>query len=545
MATKASGSESAAEIIARTRIANDLKEYVEKTGRKRRTATRRRMEAAEEADAETDLIPVIIEGNQALPGGAAQARRIIVRAYGGLKGERLDKRWKQQLLAHDEDPLPTVDCTQLFVDEDDIDLKNSIWTDHYLFASLTAKSIDRLASATIADADPDSDMVRGTGTPLVYKLWLNHEFEQHIYRSAQTIKASAARAAFDAAGDGVVWAVADTGIDGFHPHFRMHRTLDLPGGLQHHDFTGATDDALRDDNGHGTHVAGIIAGETRVGAALGANGETVIDSIAVSRKIRVSDQETREETDSKRHGQIAGIAPRCKLVSLKVMNNKRGHVSLLLAAIGYIQQTNEYGANLRIHGLNLSLGYSFDAEWFATGQSPLCTAVNRLVKSGVVVVVSAGNSGYGVVQTMSGSPDMAAHLASISDPGNADLAITVGSTHRAEPHTFGISYFSSKGPTADGRNKPDLVAPGERIVSCALYQAKTPEIAPFKEDTGTSMAAPHVSGGIAAFLSIHGEFKGQPEHVKRIFMDSATSLGRRAEFQGAGLIDLMRALQSV
>jgi subtilisin family serine protease len=176
------------------------------------------------------------------------------------------------------------------------------------------------------------------------------------------------------------------------------------------------------------------------------------------------------------------------------------------------------------------------------------------VKSGVVVVIAAGNSGYGSVVNLRGTPQQAAHLGTINDPGNAELAITVGSTHRDMPHTFGVSYFSGKGPTADGRQKPDLVAPGERIVSCAPMARLT--IAPFStnssgndvpfvEESGTSMAAPHVSGTIAAFLSVRREFRGQPEQVKAIFMNSATDLGRRPDFQGAGLIDAMRALQSV
>ena len=59
----------------------------------------------------------------------------------------------------------------------------------------------------------------------------------------------------------------------------------------------------------------------------------------------------------------------------------------------------------------------------------------------------------------------------INDPGNAALPITVGSTHRDMPHTYGVSYFSSKGPTGDGRAKPDLIAPGERITSCAAGRA--------------------------------------------------------------------------
>ena len=144
----------------------------------------------------------------------------------------------------------------------------------------------------------------------------------------------------------------------------------------------------------------------------------------------------------------------------------------------------------------------------------------------------------------------------INDPGNAALAITVGATHRDSPHTYGVSYFSSKGPTGDGRLKPDLVAPGERITSCAAgRQADEPRhseaaerrrrAACYIEDSGTSMAAPHVSGAIAAFLSIRREFIGNPQEVKRIFLQTATSLGRERYFEGHGLVDLMRAIQSV
>ena len=105
----------------------------------------------------------------------------------------------------------------------------------------------------------------------------------------------------------------------------------------------------------------------------------------------------------------------------------------------------------------------------------------------------------------------------INDPGNAALAITVGATHRDMPHTYGVSFFSSKGPTGDGRLKPDLVAPGERITSAAAGKAlvsafpgKQPpsplKTAVYVEDSGTSMAAPHVSGAVANFLSIRREF---------------------------------------
>jgi subtilisin family serine protease len=148
----------------------------------------------------------------------------------------------------------------------------------------------------------------------------------------------------------------------------------------------------------------------------------------------------------------------------------------------------------------------------------------------------------------------------INDPGNAELAITVGATHRDAPYMYGVSYFSSRGPTADGRLKPDLVAPGERITSCgagarlraaiaaAGATAQPPEAQKFAyyvEDSGTSMAAPHVSGAIAAFLSIRREFIGKPSDVKRIFTSTASPLGRERYFEGHGLVDLVRAIQSV
>ena len=123
-----------------------------------------------------------------------------------------------------------------------------------------------------------------------------------------------------------------------------------------------------------------------------------------------------------------------------------------------------------------------------------------------------------------------------------------------------MSYFSSKGPTADGRLKPDILAPGERILSCASgpsfrrlvenemedtalagVTAKTPL---YRQDTGTSMAAPHVSGAIAAFMSARSELIGEPARIKQLIMDNASDLGRKRDFQGAGLIDLMRAMQA-
>jgi subtilisin family serine protease len=208
---------------------------------------------------------------------------------------------------------------------------------------------------------------------------------------------------------------------------------------------------------------------------------------------------------------------------------------------------------LRIHGVNLSLGYDFDAAWFACGSSPLCKEIDRLVHTGVIVVVAAGNSGYGTLNVERSEVNKFSLPMTINDPGNAELAITVGSTHRTSPHSFGVSYFSSKGPTGDGRQKPDLVAPGERITSAAAGARRTAvnvaaevvDPAVYVEDTGTSMAAPHVSGAAAAFLSVRQEYVGRPNEVKKILLESAMPLGRERAFEGAGLVDLLRAMQSV
>ena len=93
------------------------------------------------------------------------------------------------------------------------------------------------------------------------------------------------------------------------------------------------------------------------------------------------------------------MAPGCRLVSLRVLDeNGDGRSSDIIRALEYIREKlNDNPKLLRVHGVNLSVGYEFDAEMFACGQSPLCVEVDRLVQSGVVVVAAAGNTGYGTV----------------------------------------------------------------------------------------------------------------------------------------------------
>ncbi len=477
-----------------------------------------------------------------------------------------------------------------------VNLVKTKYSQQYVFAVLEETVIKELVRRDGGMTTSGDELLASNFA--IYHIWPDFKVTKLTTKSVSTVKADAARNAFSAFGEGIVWAVMDSGIDGDHPHFNTHKNLifpPFPDPLQHRDFTvlsgqvsmdddlskeidmkvGADEKPLEDSYGHGTHVAGIIAGELEamdkhlVNGEVDATKEQIITATTLNRD--ENNRVVRKNINIKPG--ISGMAPKCKLVSLKVLDEDgRGQASNLIAAIEWIQEINGNGRLIRIHGVNMSVGYEFEPEWFACGQSPLCVEVNRLVKSGVVVVVAAGNTGYGYVQAQGKKTSVTAGLdLTINDPGNSDEAITVGSTHREKPHVYGVSYFSSKGPTGDGRLKPDLVAPGEKIISCDSTQrrkrnaqvASAPAAATneqpadgaaaqplkppgyYREDSGTSMAAPHVSGVIAAFLSVRREFIGRPDTVKEIFLSTATDLKRERYFQGHGLVDLMRAIQSV
>ncbi len=428
---------------------------------------------------------------------------------------------------------------------------------HYMRCVLTREQVAQLVGN--GGAEPPSESVLAA-LELIYHIWPDLIVEAHLDRSLTTIKADAAARTFGCGGAGVVWAVLDSGIDARHPHFATHGTLSagVVAGL-HRDFTvptapNATGDPLTDVYGHGTHVAGIIAGQAP----------------SDPNQLRIATNEptasgwpnwtTRTLCDG---AALAGVAPKANLVSLKVLDdNGRTLSSSVIQALDYVRAVNNGGRDLVIHGVNLSLGCSWLPRDFAAGQSPLCKELDLLVGTGVVAVVSAGNSGagsagVGAAANVAGvTGDVYGQLSTITDPGNAAGAITVGSVHRYRPHTYGVTFDSSKGPTLDGRRKPELVAPGERITSAATGHVAegvpplTPpatgptECADYIEQSGTSMAAAHVSGAIAAFMSTRTEFVGQPQMVRTVFTETATDIGRHEFFQGAGVIDLMRALSS-
>lgn len=349
------------------------------------------------------------------------------------------------------------------------------------------------------------------------KVWRDAAKRALIRQSTDTVQARPANLGYGATGRGIRWAVLDTGIRADHPHFRAHANVEAlwdcrePGPPRPRRLD---EGPALDGDGHGTHVAGIIAGRL----ALDANDPASV---------------------------FAGMAPEAKLHGYKVLGDRgSGRDSWIIKALDHIAHLNEEAGHLVIHGVNLSLGGSFDPSVYGCGHSPLCQELRRLWLQGVLVCLAAGNEGYAVLQS-DGGPVEANMDLSIGDPANLDEAIGVGSVHKTNPHTYGVSYFSSRGPTADGRRKPDLVAPGEKVLSASHRFTLTARPAVkdlYVEMSGTSMAAPHVSGLLAAFLSLRREFIGDPDRVKRILLDNCTDLGRDPYIQGRGMPNLVKML---
>lgn len=419
--------------------------------------------------------------------------------------------------------------------------------------------------------------------PLVWVVSRNRPAGHAIWRSTLAVKADAARRLFQLSCKDLRWAVVDSGIDATHPAFRRRdareklyaRPFEKPRGtagrtvnrtriLATYDFTRIRtyldpDSELEGAPGKGQHVVtpeqrqrikefrtSLLSGRSIDWDVLESflrvphdaayrppqheHGTHVAGILAAD--WRASDGEVPDENDQ------IGVCPDLELYDLRVLDEKgEGDEFAVIAALQFIRHLNAHKDELVVHGVNLSLAIHHDVANYACGRTPVCEECERLVGNGVLVVAAAGNEGYTQYLTAQGTTETYRSI-SITDPGNAQGAITVGATHRYKPHTYGVSYFSSRGPTGDGRYKPDVVAPGEKI------KAPVPG-GKLKTLDGTSMAAPHVSGAVALLLARHRELIGQPERVKQILCKTAVDLGRERYFQGAGMVDALRALQSV
>ena len=293
-------------------------------------------------------------------------------------------------------------------------------------------------------------------------------------------------------GLGIGVAVVDSGIA---PHSALTRVV------ANVSFVSG-DSRVTDAYGHGTHVAGIIAG-----SATPANG--VAPEYA------------------------GGIAPNAHLVNVRVLGvDGTGLTSDVIAGIEWVV-ANRAIYNIRV--INLSVGHPATE---ACSTDPLCEAVNQAVQAGIVVVVSAGNTGKAF--------DGTAILGSISSPGNSPYAITVGALNTwgtVDRSDDTLATYSSRGPSAyDFAVKPDVAAPGTKILSLQADGGFLPTMYPsihvagsgnnaYMFLSGTSMAAPMVSGGIA--LLLQGSPNLSPAQVKFALQNGATAMAD-AGLMGAG-----------
>ena len=356
---------------------------------------------------------------------------------------------------------------------------------------------------------PNASLLTVAASPLVARISLDRPIVGATERTGATVGATAVRQAggYDGAGVGV--AIVDSGITSWHDDLtgigtsqRVHQFVDFVNGQA----------TAYDDYGHGTHVAGIVAG----------NG---FDS----------------------DGARTGIAPAAHLITLKVLDaSGRGQISTVIAALDYIV-TNKSTFNIRVVNLSIATGVyeSFNTD-------PLTLAAKRAVETGIVVVAAAGNHG----RQQNGD----AVYGGVTAPGNAPWVITVGAsshTGTTDRSDDAMAAFSSRGPTAvDNSAKPDVVAPGVGIESLsdpasAFYTTRSAYLLngtaptsylPYLSLSGTSMAAPVVSGTVALMLQANPALT--PNQVKAILQYTAQpypSYGPLTE--GTGFLNAYGAVQ--
>ena len=355
---------------------------------------------------------------------------------------------------------------------------------------------------------PNTALTALANSALVNEVLLDRPVAALDERTGTTIGATAVRQELGYDGTGIGVAIIDSGVTTWHDDLngaggqRVNRFVDFVNGF----------DAAYDDYGHGTHVAGIVAGDG-------------FDS----------------------GGARSGIAPGVNLTVLKVLDKEgKGHVSDVIAALDYVV-ANKDALNIRVVNLSVAAAVheSYDTD-------PLTLATKRAVLAGIVVVAAAGNLGRGL--------DGQTQYGSIAAPGNAPWVLTVGaSSHMgtADRQDDTIAAFSSRGPTAvDHAAKPDVLAPGVGIESLsdpasAFYATKSAYLLagtvstsylPYLSLSGTSMATPVVTGTVALLLQANPALT--PNAVKAILQYTAQPYpGYDALSQGAGFIDAKGAVE--
>ncbi len=305
--------------------------------------------------------------------------------------------------------------------------------------------------------------------PAVERIWYDMPVHALLDVSVPHIRADEVWQQGDE-GQGVRVAILDTGCDLQHPDLkdRIRATKDFSG-----------KGSAQDGNGHGTHVAGIIAG-----------------SGAASR------------------GKYRGVAPGAALYIAKVLDDEgRGRMSDVMAGL-------DWAVDQQAQVVNLSLGSDMSCD----GTDALSEACDAAAGKGVVVVVAAGNSGP-MPRT-------------VGSPGCAHEVITIGASNDEDD----VASFSSRGPTSDGRVKPDVVLPGVNIISAraagtSLGNGQIDEY--YTSLSGTSMATPHATGVVALLLAANPSLT--PRQVKEVLKSTAIDLGLSMNTQGAGRVDAYAA----
>jgi subtilisin family serine protease len=211
-----------------------------------------------------------------------------------------------------------------------------------------------------------------------------------------------------------------------------------------------------------------------------------------------------------------GVAPECVFYIAKVLRgNGSGSTSDVMAGVEWAVQQ---GAQV----INLSLG----SDGACDGTDALSVLCDVAVAQGVVLCVAAGNAGPGA--------------STVGSPGCAKTVITVGATTKSDQ----VASFSSRGPTSDGRTKPDVCFPGANIVACRASGTSmgTPIDAWYTSASGTSMATPHATGACALLLQAKPGLS--PQQIKDTLMNTAKNLGLDANTQGKGRAQVFAAYQS-